>query len=69
MTVGILNYFQVGIALKPKTPVETVIEYVENADMVLIMTVEPGEAGAILKLLDQTRFLELAHQGSVARSS
>jgi pentose-5-phosphate-3-epimerase len=33
----------VGIALKPNTKVETVVEYVEEADMVLIMTVEPGK--------------------------
>jgi len=29
--------------LKPNTKVETVVEYVEEADMVLIMTVEPGK--------------------------
>ena len=33
---------QVGIALKPNTSVDSVVEYVEEADMVLIMTVEPG---------------------------
>lgn len=36
---------KVGIALKPGTSVDTVIEYVDNADMVLIMTVEPGFGG------------------------
>ena len=33
---------QVGIALKPNTSVDTVTEYVDEADMILIMTVEPG---------------------------
>lgn len=34
--------YQVGIALKPNTGVDVVTEYVDEADMVLIMTVEPG---------------------------
>ena len=33
---------KVGIGIKPNTPVETVEEYVDDADMILIMTVEPG---------------------------
>ncbi|XP_071872905.1 ribulose-phosphate 3-epimerase [Bombus fervidus] len=36
---------KVGVALKPQTPVNVVAEYVELADMVLIMTVEPGFGG------------------------
>ncbi|XP_060814967.1 ribulose-phosphate 3-epimerase [Bombus pascuorum] len=36
---------KVGVALKPQTPVNVVVEYVELADMVLIMTVEPGFGG------------------------
>lgn len=36
---------KVGIGLKPKTPVEVVEEFIEEADMVLIMTVEPGFGG------------------------
>ncbi|KAK1135627.1 hypothetical protein K0M31_000215 [Melipona bicolor] len=36
---------KVGIALKPKTPVNVVVEYVDLADTVLIMTVEPGFGG------------------------
>ena len=32
----------VGIGLKPNTAVEVVKEYIDDADMILIMTVEPG---------------------------
>ena len=33
---------KVGIGIKPKTSIEVVEEYIEEADMILIMTVEPG---------------------------
>ena len=36
------SLFQVGIALKPNTSVDVVTEFVDEADMILIMTVEPG---------------------------
>mmetsp|Transcript_28887 Transcript_28887/g.81346 ORF Transcript_28887/g.81346 Transcript_28887/m.81346 type:complete len:253 (-) Transcript_28887:287-1045(-) len=35
----------VGLALKPATPVDAVLPYIEDIDMVLVMTVEPGFGG------------------------
>ena len=34
-----------GVALKPGTPLEAVKPYIDDADMILIMTVEPGFSG------------------------
>ena len=34
-----------GIGVKPKTDVDVVLPYVEQANMILIMTVEPGFGG------------------------
>ncbi len=36
---------KVGITIKPATPVEALLPYLELVDMVLIMTVEPGFGG------------------------
>jgi ribulose-phosphate 3-epimerase len=35
----------VGMVIKPKTPVESLYEYINEIDLVLIMTVEPGFSG------------------------
>ena len=34
-----------GLAIKPKTPYEDLLPYIEDVDFVLIMTVEPGFSG------------------------
>lgn len=36
---------RVGLAIKPGTDLEAVVKYIPNADMILIMTVEPGFGG------------------------
>ena len=36
---------QVGIGIKPATPVEDVLPYIDQIDMVLVMTIEPGFGG------------------------
>ena len=37
--------FQVGLAMRPGTPLETVLPYFDRLDLVLPMTVEPGFGG------------------------
>ena len=36
---------RVGLALNPATPIETVLKYSDQVDMVLVMTVVPGLGG------------------------
>ena len=50
---------KVGITLKPGTPIEAILPYLERVDMVLIMTVEPGFGGQkfLEDQLDKAKFL------------
>lgn len=50
---------KVGISIKPKTPVEALVPYLDQADMFLIMSVEPGFGGQafIPESLDRIREL------------
>lgn len=36
---------KVGMVIKPKTPIESIFQYADQLDVVLIMTVEPGFSG------------------------
>ena len=44
---------KVGLGIKPKTPVEDLLPFVNDIDMALVMTVEPGR-GLRLKLINST---------------
>ena len=52
--------FQKGFALNPETPVEKIIPYINNVDVVLLMSVNPGFGGQefILNTLDKIRALK-----------
>ncbi len=49
-----------GLALKPGTPAESVLPFLERCDLVLVMTVEPGFGGQsfLWDMLDKVRAVE-----------
>src|SRR5690606_684187 len=52
---------RVGITLRPKTPIKELLPYLDEVDMVLVMTVEPGFGGQTIipKTLNKVRELDL----------
>ena len=51
---------KVGISIKPKTPVDEIIPYLDSLDLVLVMSVEPGFGGQkfMEDMLDKVRLLK-----------
>ncbi|TRY69116.1 hypothetical protein TCAL_04118 [Tigriopus californicus] len=56
---------RVGIGIKPGTSVHTVDDLIEEADMVLIMTVEPGFGGQsfMAEMMEKVSYLRTNHPG------
>ena len=54
---------KVGIGVKPNTPVSAVEEYISLADMILIMTVEPGFGGQkfMADMMEKVKYLRTNH--------
>lgn len=52
---------KVGVTIKPKTPIKTILDVLDEVDMVLVMTVEPGFGGQemIPKTINKVRELDL----------
>ena len=50
---------KIGISLKPNTPVESIAEYLDEIDLILIMSVEPGWGGQFFmqEMLKKVEFL------------
>ena len=55
-----------GLSIKPKTPVEVLTPFLEDLDLVLIMSVEPGFGGQsfIPDALDKIRYLRQVIDGN-----
>lgn len=57
--------FKVGLALKPATPVSVIESYIDIADLVLVMTVEPGFGGQkfMSNMMEKVKLLRKNHPG------
>ena len=53
-----------GLTIKPKTPIKAILPFLDEVDMVLVMTVEPGFGGQAMmpKCLNKVRELALFRQ-------
>lgn len=65
-TTNLLRYIrrqgvQSGLSLRPKTPVSEIVPHLEAADLVLVMTVEPGFGGQKLIPGTLNKVRELVH--------
>lgn len=51
---------KVGLAIKPKTNIESIYKYLEYIDLVLVMTVEPGFGGQkfMIDQMEKTKILK-----------
>jgi len=58
---------KVGVAVKPKTPIDVVFPVLEKLDMVLVMTVEPGFGGQsfMQDMLDKVREVRSKWDGDI----
>lgn len=57
-----------GLSLRPKTPVETILPYLPELDLVLVMSVEPGFGGQSFmpEMMDKVRVLRPKFQGLIS---
>jgi ribulose-phosphate 3-epimerase len=53
------EHIGVGLALKPKTPIRTIIPYLNDVSLILVMTVEPGFGGQsfMVDMMDKVKEL------------
>ncbi len=59
---------KVGISLRPKTPIETVLPHLTKLDLILVMTVEPGFGGQSFmpEMMEKVRFLRPKFSGCIS---
>jgi ribulose-phosphate 3-epimerase len=52
---------KVGLALKPQTPLDVILPYLKEIDLVLVMTVEPGFGGQsfMMSMLEKVKALKI----------